>query len=400
MKIRKLFALLMTSLTLGLVSFIRPVHADDQQVGVTIISPVGQQDVRYQLFQIADKGQIEKVKTLSKDVLEKTYPFVETRASGELGKQIVTVGLGTYYVVAVSSSTNQLVSTIAPFLLGVTDVGKDHVIYAKPYHPTGDVQLFKYEWKDGGKSPLAGVVFTLYDANHQPVRVKHGQATLDADGVHELETDRNGRLSISGLAEGDYYFKEVRALPGYQLLQQDYAVTIKQGNVAHIEVENKPTDKGGKRFRKVNEEKAVLKGAVFTVLDSKKNTLFQVTSDENGYFEVTNLPYGDYFLREEKAPVVDGVEYALLSQEIRFSVTATSYMDGTILEIINKPLASTPPSPPTDPKLTPPSSNLPPIIRQFLPHTGEAVSIMGMIGLLAIGLVLIVKKKRKTDDQN
>ncbi|QTH47571.1 MULTISPECIES: MSCRAMM family protein [Streptococcus] len=389
MKIRKLLSLLVTSLALGLVSFVQQVHAGDQQVAVTIISPDSQQDVHYQLFKVEDKEQAETIKTLSKEALEKNYPFVETQASGESGRNVAKLGIGTYYVVAVSTSTKQLVTTIAPFLLEVNDVRKDYVIYAKPYHTTGDVQLFKYEWKDGTKSSLAGVSFTLYDEKHQPVRVKNGQATLDADGTYELETDRNGRIAISGLAEGKYYFKEVKALPGYLLPNQEYAVTVKQGSIARIEVENRPTDKGGKRFRKVDERKKVLPGAVFTVLDSERNPLFQVMSDEQGYFEVTNLPYGDYFLKEEKAPVVDGVEYARLSQEIRFTITNTSYMDGTILEIVNRPIVPTPPVP-----------HIPKIIQRILPHTGEAMSVLGVLGLLAIGLVWILKKKSKADGQN
>lgn len=389
MKIKQLLGLLMTCLTLGLLSVIKPVYADDQGVSVTIISPVGQQEVRYQLFKIDDGGQLDTIKNLSKEALEKRYSFVKTRATGEAGKNVAEVGLGTYYVVGISSNTNRLVPTIVPILLDVTDLRQDHIVYTKSHQPTGNVELFKYEWKDGKKVPLAGVVFTLFDQNRQPVRVKQGQATLDADGIYELVTDKDGRITVSGLAEGTYYFREIKALSGYRLPNQEYTVTVKQDSVARIEIENTPTDEGGKRFRKVNEEKKSLHGAVFTVLDSKKNPLFQVTSDKDGYFEVNHLPYGDYFLKETTAPVVDGVTYALLTQEISFTISATSYTDGTVFEIINKPLTSIPPTP-----------DIPKIIKQILPRTGEVGSVLGVVGLLVIGVAFIIKKKSSVNDKD
>ncbi|MER0123697.1 collagen binding domain-containing protein [Streptococcus sp. ZJ93] len=382
MKMWKILGLLLTSVMLGLVGRTTMIDAEEALSRVTIVSPAGQLDAQYQVFDVGEEETLESLQGRSKEVLEKAYPFVATTSSPEAGRQIVSVGKGNYYILALSADKQQIRQTIAPMVVRVTDVHQNHLLYAKPHHPTGDGELFKYELKKGAKSPLSGVVFTLYNQDGQAVRVKGGRATLDADGITELETDAAGLIHIAGLVEGTYTFKETKALPGYRLTQREFVLTIKAGRTSKVEVENIPTEEGGIRFRKIAPEKKSLRGAVFDVLDRKKQVIGRVISGEDGYFEVTGLSYGEYFLKEVEAPIVDGVSYQLLERAVPFAITATSYTDGTILEIVNQP--------------TPPFPGLPPL----LPRTGEEMmSWLACIGGVIVAVVWFTRRKTQNDEK-
>ncbi|MEW4355206.1 SpaA isopeptide-forming pilin-related protein [Streptococcus pneumoniae] len=390
MKIWKVLGVVFTILSLGLMPSTQTVEADGK-VAVTIVNPKDYPDITYSIFKVADTEKLEDLQKESLDSLKQKYPQFEVTKASEVGQRKIELGLGLYYAVALRESDKQPVEEISPFLIQIADLSKDITIYPKVHELTGGIKLFKYEIKDGKKIPLAGVTFTLYDSHHQPVRVKSGQATLDADGVIELVTDEAGEITVQGLVAGTYYFKEIKGLPGYTLPKTTYPVTVEKKAIATIEVENERTDKGGARFRKVNPDQVGLPGAVFEVLDANKQFLFQVKSDENGYFEVTNLPYGTYYLREKEAPVLNGVHYVRLDQDIAFTITAESYTDGTIMNIVNKPVPPVPPTP-----------NIPPfptIVKTILPHTGEIVSGLTIVGLIGVAFVFLAKKKSRKDEK-
>lgn len=86
-------------------------------------------------------------------------------------------------------------------------------IYPKNETIRGAVELTK---KDGdSKTPLAGVKFSLYKANGEKVK-------------ENLITDENGKIRVSGLAYGDYYFTEDETIPGYVKGSQKVEFKIKK----------------------------------------------------------------------------------------------------------------------------------------------------------------------------
>ncbi|NEW66295.1 prealbumin-like fold domain-containing protein [Carnobacteriaceae bacterium zg-84] len=364
-------------------------HANDT-VTIEIISPnafANNQDIQYHLFKIgADQSEVDWVKTQDLHTLKNKY----TASVVSLNDQSYKVQLerGLYYVLAVSEKTELAITEIVPFFIDLT--GNDFenkTIHAKQFHPTGELHLFKYEQQGKERTPLANVAFSLYTKNNEIVHVKNGLATLDADGETVLNTDEMGNIRIFGLAEGEYIIKEVKALPGYQLLTDTPMIMIKANDVTNIAIENHPTHFGGKRFKKVNEQTPAkaLQGAVFEVLDADKKPLlrgghtYTLTSGENGYFEVQDLPYGKYYLREVKAPIVDNVEYAVLGVDIAFEITPISYTDDTLTIIVNRPLP-------------------PDLIGRWLPHTGELLSNGYVWGIVFVIVGIFLKKKSVKHD--
>lgn len=102
-------------------------------------------------------------------------------------------------------------------------------------------------------------------------------------------------------------------------------------------------ESGDFHFMKIGNDinKTPLEGAVFKItrlVDGKYETVLRdgieyvLTSDKNGIFAATNLPYGSYYLWEIKPP--EG--YKALSEPIRFDITSKSN-DGKVIVIENIP---------------------------------------------------------------
>ena len=83
-------------------------------------------------------------------------------------------------------------------------------------NPLQSLTITKYE--DGTTKPLAGVTFMITDANGNRV------------GNGEYATDRNGQITITGLAPGTTVIaREVRTVKGYVLNGNPQTITIGNG---------------------------------------------------------------------------------------------------------------------------------------------------------------------------
>jgi len=154
---------------------------------------------------------------------------------------------------------------------------------------------------------------------------------------------------------------------------------------------------GGKPFMKLDNAGNRLAGAIFVIHDGNgkylqdnhswgdKETAREFESLADGTFEVKGLAYGDYYLEETKAPVVDGVQYRLLDNDVMFTVDAGSYYtDPTIIEL-----------PDADPTAAPAIIENSPEIT--LPQTGGmGTLVFSLIGLGLMGTsVKLYKKSEK-----
>lgn len=147
---------------------------------------------------------------------------------------------------------------------------------------------------------LSGVEFELYDSNG--VRVT---TNFKDEPLGELVTDSKGEIVINNLAQGTYYFKEVKG-PKYYILPVNTDTdpfTIKENQKIPSIVELENTRGVGKIIiSKVdfNDKNVLIDGVEFK-LSGVYNSIVRIGITENGVVEFDNLPYGEYTLVETKA---------------------------------------------------------------------------------------------------
>lgn len=308
-------------------------------------------------------------------------------------------------------------------------------IYAKRFTPTREPTFRKMGRNhDGTTRPLKDAEFVLFQSNGEDTYYLSAAATSTAEWVKEETNDRlqllestaikkfssgaEGVVDISlGLPPGTYYFREVKAPIGYDISEEashvvmeipagpEAAITINgQTLAAGAENDELPIvyDNelvGEKRFRKVDaaQEDHGLADAKFIVAnadgryltteetwkakpDNSNTGFYIVTSDQDGYFTINNLPYGDYSLHEITAPK----GYVLPNDfTVGFTIDEVSGKEGEYLKIVNK--EQTVPNEPGKPGRSTPTKTGDDVRRILLPL---------VIVLLAGGVTVMVLHKR------
>lgn len=149
------------------------------------------------------------------------------------------------------------------------------------------VQLQK-QYEDG--QPMGGVTFALLD--------EAGTQLMTAI------SDRNGLVTFERIPYGSYTIVETQPLPGYFLA--DVAVELQvDGNFVNPQeplatIVNHPMRIA---CRKVDTSGTPLPGAEFCLVDAATGTVVEIAvSDEEGCFAFEHVDYGDWIIRERKAP--------------------------------------------------------------------------------------------------
>ena len=179
-----------------------------------------------------------------------------------------------------------------------------------PTQNIGKVILTKKDSQSG--HVLKGAIFNLQ--NQEGINIRT-----------DLTTDENGQISLNDLAPGDYQFIETKAPEGYELDKTPVKFTIVVGQKEAIKLEkvNDPNQVELK-ISKVDKENAKpLEGAefeIFSINDIKNPLKFSFSNlyqkyefnnqgdstlkAKSGYssFTINKLEYGDYILKEIKAP--------------------------------------------------------------------------------------------------
>lgn len=238
---------------------------------------------------------------------------------------------------------------------------------------------------DDKSEPLENALFGLF-------RTDCTEFT-ESNAIMTAISDEKGYFEFGNIPYGEYVVREIKAPTGYILSDESYPVSISEdGEVIEITAENKPiTVKISKRDIYGNE----LKGAKMQIIDSEGNIVDEWTSDGTDHI-VTELPAGDYTLKEIAAP--DGY---VIANDIRFTVgvygnvtvenaaAAAIAEDGTpIVIMVDEAKPSLPDTPHT--------------VTTDNPHTGvspdNGICIYLMIG--SVMLLSLIFASRKNNERN
>lgn len=313
---------------------------------------------------------------------------------------------GTYYVREVVRDGDK--KHVSPFFIMLPLEDNKNVIYPKliydtpntppPDTPPGTTILKKLS-TDGKSLPKA--VFELYRKTPSgDVKVPLDNNSYAEGGKSDvlLVTNEKGEIVVKNLPAGEYYFKEIKAPDGYEIVNKVTNFNVTENRGAYVKVVNRPFGGRGEiRFFKYDgaTDKA-LAGAVFKVTYLDENGSYEtvkkngkdyiIMSGKDGEFSATDLPVGEYYLWEIKAP--EG--YELLSEGVKFSINENSKFNR--VDIANY---KEPPVKPSEPPNA--SSTPPPISGGKIPKTGDITLIVMTIGgaiMAAMGVGLVKKGKK------
>ena len=195
----------------------------------------------------------------------------------------------------------------------------------------------------GNNNEYLSVRFGLFAA--EDIQAADG-TVIPADGlISEISLDENMTAVIAEkIPFGKYYVQEIATDEHYVLNGEKYLVTFEYmgQEVTTVSIDCGQFVNELKRGKvegiKVNESDEPLENAVFGLFTadcvkfSRDTAVMTAASDENGFFEFTDVPFGQYIVREIESPS----GYILSDKEYAVSISE----DGEVIEITaeNKPV--------------------------------------------------------------
>lgn len=263
-------------------------------------------------------------------------PIVETFETDNkgFGKSTPTLDLGTYYLVE-SQAGKGFANTFEPKKIDITYKNQTIAVVIENAKGTnqevvGSTLLTKEDAETGsktqGKATFDGAVYGLFHEDGTPVKESDNYKPIVSKG-NKIEgdemkfeiSDKEQQAGIDHLALGTYYWQELIAPEGYQLDNTKHSFSITYKDQETKVIETKTTSKenvikfnlDGFKYvdSKSGDTKTGYNGLEFklTPINPTKGEerIVETITDENGYdgyWAFKDVPFGDYWLTEVKAP--------------------------------------------------------------------------------------------------
>ena len=259
------------------------------------------------------------------DILDESKKKIDTITTNNSGIAVSDeLKPGTYYYKEVSTKNDNLIIDNTEYKFEVVDEG---TIVAKEmvnYYKKGSLKILKI---DQSSNPIEGVTFEIYDSNKNK--------------IDTIITNNKGIAnSTKDLQIGTYYYKEVSAPSNVEMNSEEKKFVIEKENQVIELTEKNNLIQRKLKIIKVDESNTPIMGATFEILDSNKQTIQTITSDDNGFAISSELKNGTYYYREKTT--LD--KYVLDTTERAFTIdNSTDFVQETVVNklksaklIINK----------------------------------------------------------------
>ena len=157
---------------------------------------------------------------------------------------------------------------------------------------------FEYELGAGITFKLIGTSYAGYEVNKL------------------ITTDDNGTAVFKNIPIGEYVLSEISNKNNEKyILNEPMDVTISENSAVSIEILNdiKTSSINLTKYRKDNKE-ILVENAEYTLYDANGEVFKTAITDKDGKFTLENIPYGEYILKETKAPegyLINEEEFAI-----------------------------------------------------------------------------------------
>ncbi|MBS7020300.1 MAG: hypothetical protein KH135_00275, partial [Firmicutes bacterium] len=248
--------------------------------------------------------------------VNETYQFYQTGITNEEGKIVFSsIPIGNYCLQEINAPKDYQVDLKRYCFTLLKDEIK-HLKYHNELKKTSfTIQKVgeHFEKMEHGKGvyqevPLDNVYFQLYQVEKE-------------EQIDTLKTNQEGILKIERYLEsGNYYLKEVKTKENYLLDETKYFFEVLENtHEAILKFETKIVNKikkGMIQIRKIDENELPLSDTTFALFSKDNKKLYEETTSSTGKIKITDIPYGEYYIKEIKAKE----DYVLKEEPISFKI--------------------------------------------------------------------------------